>query len=51
MKVNISTSNRDNGALQEVGAKTGDLPKTLEDRREVLDIILNGSNKKAASSA
>jgi hypothetical protein len=45
IEVNISTPNRGNGALQEIGAKAGHLPKTLENTRKILDVALDGSHK------
>jgi hypothetical protein len=45
IEVNISTPNRGNGALLEIGAKAGHLPKTLENTREILDVALDGSHK------
>lgn len=45
VKIDTSTPNGHNGALLEVGAKTGDLPKILKNGCQVLDVVLDGSHK------
>jgi hypothetical protein len=43
IKGNTTTPNRDDGALLEVGAKTGDLTKRMEDARKFTNVFSNGS--------
>jgi hypothetical protein len=45
LEVNVPTSNRHNGALVEVGAKAGDNPKTVENKRQILEVLLDRRHK------
>jgi hypothetical protein len=45
IEVNGVTTNRNNGALQRVGAKAGDLPEMLKYGRQGLNVMLNGNQK------
>jgi hypothetical protein len=45
LKVNVPATNRHNGALVEVGAKAGDKPKTMKNKRQVLKVLLDRRHK------